>query len=42
VPLNVLIVAVGLTLTGAWDLIQPAQVPVYLLSLILACSSCST
>jgi ABC-2 type transport system permease protein len=36
VPLNVLIVAVGLTLTGAWDMIEPAQLPVYLLALVLA------
>jgi ABC-2 type transport system permease protein len=36
VPLNLAIVALGLTLTGAWDLIAPARLPVYLLALVLA------
>lgn len=36
VPLNLVVVAIGLALTGAWDLIQPARLPAYLLSLVLA------
>ena len=35
-PLNVLIVALGLLLTGGWDLIEPARLPAYLLALLLA------
>lgn len=35
-PSNLAIVALGLTLTGAWDLIVPERLPAFVLSLLLA------
>jgi ABC-2 type transport system permease protein len=35
-PINILIVAVGMTLTGAWHLIVPGRLPLFLLSLALS------
>ena len=35
-PVNLLIVAIGLTVGGAWELIVPGRLPAYLLAVILA------
>lgn len=35
-PLNVLIVALGLTLSGAWGLVVPGRLPLFVLALILS------